>query len=155
MGDCLTCEWTERRDAGGAPLWDSISRTPGWDVVLCRDTDIEGWLVLVLRRHVAAVADLTDAEAAELGPLVKAVSRALHDVTGCEKTYVVQFAEHPRHRHVHVHVIPRASDLPDDQRGPGIFGRLGVADDAVVAEARLDEIATDIRDRLVLPEPAG
>jgi hypothetical protein len=56
---------------------------------------------------------------------------------------------------VQVHVIPRAPDLPDDQRGPAIFGRIGVADDAVVTEARLDEIAASVRERLVLPEPAG
>lgn len=155
MGECLTCDWTARRDAGDAPPWDSIARTPGWDVVHATGTAVEGWLVLVARRHVAAVADLTDGEAAELGPLLTGVSRALHDVTGCQKTYVVQFAEHPRHRHVHVHLIPRAHDLPDDQRGPGIFSRLGVADDEVVPEARRDEIAVGVRARLVLPEPAA
>ena len=42
------------------------------------------------------------------------------------KTYVIQFAEHPEHRHVHVHVVPRAPGLADDQVGPGVFQFLGV-----------------------------
>ena len=34
--------------------------------------------------------------ATSLGPLIKLISTALHQVVGCEKTYVVQFAEHPQ-----------------------------------------------------------
>jgi diadenosine tetraphosphate (Ap4A) HIT family hydrolase len=82
-----------RRDAGHAPPWDLIVRTPNWDIVHADGTSVEGWTVLVARRHLTAVADLTDAEAAELGPLIKHVSRALHETVGCVKTYVVQFAE--------------------------------------------------------------
>ena len=84
---CHTCALVARRDAGAAPAWDSILRTAGWDVVHAFGTSVEGWMVLVARRHIAAVADLTDAEALELGPLVKSVSAALHAVAGCEKTY--------------------------------------------------------------------
>jgi len=32
MPDCKTCELVERRDAGNAPLWDNILRTPRWDL---------------------------------------------------------------------------------------------------------------------------
>src|SRR5215211_246476 len=103
MGDCRTCELVARRDLGHAPLWDFIVRTPGWDIVHAYGTSVEGWTVLVARRHLTAVADLTDAEASELGPLVKHVSRALHETIGCHKTYVVHLAEHPQHPHVHVH----------------------------------------------------
>jgi diadenosine tetraphosphate (Ap4A) HIT family hydrolase len=96
------------------------------------------------------VAELTDAEALELGPLLKRVSLALQDVVGCPKTYVVQFAEHPLHPHVHVHVIPRAADLPDEQRGPGIFSQLGVGEDRRVSETRMGELAVAIQ-RLLQP----
>jgi diadenosine tetraphosphate (Ap4A) HIT family hydrolase len=131
----------ERRDAGDAPLWDCILRTPGWDLVHCDDSAIEGWMVLVVRRHITSVADLTDAEAAELGPLLKRVSLGLQEVVGCPKTYVVQFAEHPLHPHVHVHVIPRPSDLREEHRGPGVFSQLGVGEGRRVPEPRMDEIA--------------
>lgn len=148
MTECKTCELVARRDAGDAPLWDRILRTPGWDIVHAFGTALEGWTVLVVRRHITAVADLNDAEAMELGPLIRDVSRAIQAVIGCEKTYVVQFAEHPQHPHVHVHVIPRARDLPDDQRGPRVFGLLGVSDELSVPEDRMDEIAQQLERHL-------
>jgi diadenosine tetraphosphate (Ap4A) HIT family hydrolase len=57
---------------------------------------------------VLTIAELTDAEAAGLGTWQVRLSRALHAVTRCAKTYVVQFAEAQRFSHVHFHVIPRA-----------------------------------------------
>jgi diadenosine tetraphosphate (Ap4A) HIT family hydrolase len=141
MSDCVTCQLVERRDAGGAPPWDAILRTPHWDVVHAFGTAVEGWLVLVVRRHQTAVADLSDGEAAELGPLIRDVSRAVQSAVGCDKTYVVQFAEHPQHPHVHVHVIPRGRDLSDERQGPRIFSLLGVPDDEAVPPDRMDEIA--------------
>jgi diadenosine tetraphosphate (Ap4A) HIT family hydrolase len=148
MGECVTCSLVARRDAGEAPLWDAIARTEHWDVVHAFGTSLEGWLVLVVRRHLTAVGDLSDAEATELGPLITCASRALQAVVGCAKTYVVQFAEHPQHPHVHVHVIPRASDLPDEHKGPRVFGLIGVPDEDAVPEPRMDEIASRIRGRM-------
>ena len=148
MTACRTCELLARRDAGEAPLWDCIVRTPAWDIVHCDDTAVEGWLVLCARRHITSVADLTDDEAAELGPLLRDVSRALQALTGCGKTYVVQFAEHPLHPHVHVHVIPRRPDLPPDRRGPAIFTQLAVPADRRVTEARMNDLATRLRAEL-------
>jgi diadenosine tetraphosphate (Ap4A) HIT family hydrolase len=141
MPDCLTCQLVERRDAGEAPPWDAIARTAHWDVVHAFGTAVEGWLVLVVRRHLTAVADLSDAEAAELGPLIRDVSKAVQLAVDCDKTYVVQFAEHRQHPHVHVHVIPRARDLPDEHQGPRVFGLLGLPEEDAVPAARMDAIA--------------
>jgi diadenosine tetraphosphate (Ap4A) HIT family hydrolase len=145
MAECRTCELLERRDRGDAPDWDAIVRTAGWDVVHCDATSVYGWMVLVVRRHVAAVAELTEGEAAQLGPLLRNLSRALHDICGCEKTYVVQFAEARDHRHVHVHVIPRAPDLDDERRGPGIFACLGVPESERVSEDDMNVFAAALR----------
>ena len=147
----MTCELVSRRDAGAAPLWDRILRTPNWDVVHAFGTSVEGWLVIVARRHVESVSELTDDEAVGLGTLIRNVSAALHEVVGCAKTYVAQYAEHPEHAHVHFHVIPRAADLPAEGRGPGIFRSLGVPDEDAVPESRRDEIAAAIRRLLVDP----
>jgi diadenosine tetraphosphate (Ap4A) HIT family hydrolase len=155
MSDCHTCELVERRDAGEAPPWDAIVRYRNWDVVHAFGTSLDGWLVLVVRRHVAAVADLTDDEAAELGPLVKAVSVALAAAVGCEKTYVVQFAEAERHRHVHVHVIPRQPDQAPELKGPRIFNCLGVPEDEAVPVERMDEVARAVRRLLDARPPVG
>ena len=99
MKYCKTCELTARRDAGMAPLWDCIHRTRFWDVVHSYDTALPGWLILVARRHIEAIDELTDEEAVELGILLRRVSLALKEVTGCLKTYVIQFAEMAEHPH--------------------------------------------------------
>lgn len=125
-------------------------RTPSWDIVHAYGTALEGWTVLVARRHITAVADLTDDEASELGPLVKLVSQALHETVECEKTYVVQFAEHSDHPHVHVHVIPRSVGLPEAQRGPGIFELLDVDEHRCIPETRMNEVAANLQSRLRL-----
>jgi diadenosine tetraphosphate (Ap4A) HIT family hydrolase len=145
MSLCTTCELVARRDSGQAPVWDAIYRTEHWDVVHSFNTALLGWLVLVARRHVEAVADLTEEEALELGALVRRVSQAIHATTGCAKTYVVQFAEAAGHAHVHVHLIARMPDLPADRRGPRIFGYLGVPDEERVSEAAMDHLALQIR----------
>lgn len=145
---CYTCELVERRDRGEAPLWDRIARAPHWDVGHAFDTSIEGWLVLVLRRHAASVADLLDTEAASLGPLIADASRALERVMGSAKVYVAQFAEHPLHPHVHFHLIARPRDLATAEVGPGIFTRLGVAPEQRVSDARMNEIAAAVRRHL-------
>jgi len=149
--ECVTCALVRRRDEGDAPAWDRIRRTPNWDIVHAFGTAIEGWMVLVVRRHITAVAEMTGNEAAELGPLIKEVSRAIQAVVGCDKTYVVQFAEHRDHPHVHIHVIPRARDLPHEHQGPRIFSLLGVPGERTVPEARMDEIAEQISRELRIP----
>jgi len=90
----------------------------------------------------------TPDEAAELGRLLPAVSQALQKVVGCQKTYVVQFADHPEHPHVHFYVIPITADLPAGKRGPGVFGYLGVPEEERISEMTMNEIAARVRDFL-------
>lgn len=145
VSTCKTCQMTKKRDDGAAPPWDAILRTPGWDLVHSYNSALEGWLVLVTRRHITALAELTDDEAAELGPLIKRVSTALHHITGCEKTYLAQFAEHPDHQHVHVHLVARGADHPPDARGPNVFGLIGDNASLHISEDRMNEIAAELQ----------
>ena len=96
---------------------------------------------MTARRHVAAIDELTDEESAELGVLLRRSSVALREVTGCVKTYVMQFAEAEGHNHVHFHIVPRMANQPDDRRSTKIFGYLGVSEEERVAEERMNEIA--------------
>ncbi len=145
MTHCVTCQLVERRDAGEAPDWDAIVRTDHWDVVHSFNTALEGWLVLVTRQHRNALAELSEGEAAELGPLAVRVSQALLQVSGCEKTYLAQFAEHPDHRHVHVHLIPRGADHPADAIGPNVFRLIGESAADRITDDRMDELARALR----------
>jgi diadenosine tetraphosphate (Ap4A) HIT family hydrolase len=142
---CKTCGLLARRDRGEAPLWDSIHRTPFWDVVHCNDTSLPGWTVVVARRHVASIAGLTRGEAVELGLLLRNVSAALREITHCEKTYVLQFAEGEGHHHVHFHVIPRMADLPEESRSVRIVKYLGVPAAERVSEESMNAFARDLR----------
>lgn len=145
MGTCKTCELVANRDAGEAPFWDSFHRTLYWDAVHNNNTTLPGWLVLVARRHIAAIDKLTDEEAAELGVLVRRASAALKEVTGCVKTYVVQFAEHPNHPHVHFHVIPRMADMPAKRRSTNVFGYAPAPDEERVSETVMNDIAAKVK----------
>jgi diadenosine tetraphosphate (Ap4A) HIT family hydrolase len=149
MTDCYSCELVVRRDGGTAPLWDNIFRTQYWDVVHHFDTELPGWLVLVARRHIATVAELSEAEASEMGLLIRDVSVALKQVTGCLKTYVLQFADHPQHPHVHVHIAPRMKDQPDTRRGPQIMAYTGVAEGNRIDETTMNRIGKQIRQQLL------
>ena len=149
MAECHTCELTARRDKGEAPLWDNIFRTQYWDLVHSYNTSLPGWLVLVARRHLAAIDEMSAAESAELGVLLQQVSASLKQVTGCQKTYVMQFAEHPQHPHVHFHVVPRLNEQPETHRGPRVMKYLQVTEDEYVTEDVMNALSTQIRQALL------
>lgn len=149
MDTCYTCDLIQQRDAGVAPLWDCIYRAQFWDLVHSYNTSLLGWLVLVSRRHIAAIDEMTDDEAIELGKMLRQVSRALKVVAKCSKTYVVQFAEASSHQHVHFHVIPRMYDQPEDYKGPNIFKYLGVPLENRVHELEMNRFAVEIQRTLL------
>ncbi|MFE2603465.1 hypothetical protein ACFXDI_08970 [Streptomyces mirabilis] len=69
-------------------------------------------------------------------------------MTGCLKTYVVQFAESEGFAHVHFHIVPRMADLPAAHRGPGIFGLLDHPETEGVTAEGADRMARALRARL-------
>lgn len=144
--DCFSCRNGERPEQ--APPREAIAFDRHWRVAHAFGTELPGWLVLLPRRHVTAIADLTDEEAAGLGTWQVRLSRALGTVTGCAKTYVVQFAEASGFGHVHFHIVPRMADLAEDLRGPRVFGLLGRGPQDVVPAEHMDKIALALRAEL-------
>lgn len=148
MEKCHTCELIKQRDNGDAPLWDSIYRTTSWDVVHSYDTALLGWIVLVSRRHIDAISQMTENEAIELGKLIHQVSLILEEVTDCIKTYVIQFAESLQHPHVHFHIVPRMADQPLERKSVNIFKYLGVEDSERISKEDMNVLAMQMRSRL-------
>jgi diadenosine tetraphosphate (Ap4A) HIT family hydrolase len=152
---CFSCDENARLDA--LPARARVAADEHWRVAHAMNTALPGWLVLVPRRHVTAIAELTDTEAASLGTWQVRLSRALQAVTGCVKTYVVQFAEAEGFAHVHFHLVPRLPDLAPDRVGPNVFALLNPAEDQRVPADRMDELAVALRRHLdpgnVAPEP--
>ncbi len=122
--DCYTCR--QEADLANAPEDERVHVGEHWRVALALGSALPGWVVVVPRRHALRLAELTDAEALELGPLLIGVSRALEAVTGTEKTYVMQFSEAEGFSHVHLHVTPRSPD--PEHRGPRVFAYLDQPD---------------------------
>ncbi len=149
LGDAVRCLACPRLAAIDPAPRERIVVTEGWSVAHAFNADLEGWLVVLPRRHVESIDALDRREAEELGPLLWSVSAALRAVVGCEKTYVLQLAESDGFRHVHFHVVPRRADLPDAFAGPKVFGLLANPDLEVVAPERMDELALELRAPLV------
>lgn len=143
--DCYTCAIESAADA---PASEHIAQDDHWRVAHAVGSALPGWLVLVPRRHVTSIAELTDAEAASLGTWQVRLSRALAVVVGCEKTYVAQFAEAEGFAHVHFHVIPRQPDLPPELRGPRIFGLLGLGERPSVSPDEMNRLAAELARQL-------
>lgn len=142
--DCFSCRHNAIVDE--LPVRELIALDEHWRVAHAVGAGLAGWLVLVPRRHVTAIAELTDAEAAGLGSWQVRLSRALRDETGCVKTYVAQFAERDGFAHVHFHVVPRMPGMPAGHRGPAVFRYLRDAEP--VSERDRDDLARRLRRRL-------
>lgn len=148
VSGCYTCAQEQQFDR--LPVRERIAFDEHWRVAHAVGTVLEGWLVVVPRRHVITVAELTDAEADRLGTWQVRLSRALHQVTGCAKTYVVQFAEAEGFAHVHFHLIPRLPDHPHDLRGPAVFSCLAGPQEERVTAQRMDSIGESLQ-RILQP----
>lgn len=119
--ECFNCV-QEAKEA--LPLRESVWRVPGWRVAHSFNSSLPGWLVVMPTRHVEALDELSVEESLALGDLLRDLTIALKSVTGCRKTYVILLAEAEGFTHLHVHVVPRMDDLPEDRRGSGIFAYL-------------------------------
>jgi diadenosine tetraphosphate (Ap4A) HIT family hydrolase len=146
MTICQTCVLSENRKSPEVPLWDSIYPARHFDVAHAYNSTLPGWIVLVLKRHAAAIDELTEEESVELGILIRKVSVALKHAVGCSKTYVMQFAEAQGHSHVHFHIVPRMADIVAENVGRNVFNYLGGDEDRFVSEAHLNEIARKMRE---------
>ena len=92
---------------------------------------------------------MTPAEANELGMLLHQASLALKRHTGCQKTYVMQFAESKDHPHVHFHIVPRMPDQAPEDLAYRVMRRLGVPLSQRCDEAEMNRLALAIREQLL------
>ncbi len=141
-GTCLACDVNNgRADPPGGPiLVDEL-----WQADHELTRLLRGYLILKPRRHVHELADLTDAEAATLGPVLRRLLRAMRPVLAPERIYVTSFAETVHH--LHFHLIPRYADMPalGPDLMPDVFGGRWTCDAQSAARA-----AAQIREALAL-----
>jgi diadenosine tetraphosphate (Ap4A) HIT family hydrolase len=140
-GDCYSCAMNSR--VALAPR-ERVYAGERWRAAHAIGTALPGWLVLLPRRHVTALDELTAEEAAELGPLLSGLTAALREVTGCAKTYVALFAEAEGFAHLHFHVVPRDPGMALELRGPRVFGYMGRDQAEHVPDATMDKVAAAV-----------
>jgi diadenosine tetraphosphate (Ap4A) HIT family hydrolase len=138
---CRVCELNEtiaeQPASERAHLEDHWRVAHGWSA-------LPGWLIVAPRRHVTSLSELAGGEAAALGILLADASAALREVVGCERTYVILFAEQEGFGHVHFHVVPRMADLPREHRGVNVFHYLSQPEENWVPAPERDRLAAEI-----------
>lgn len=144
--DCWSCQNLQgKRQVSRAPR---ILEGAYWNVEHVPETSVPGWIVVVLRRHAAAMHELTNGEFEELGSLIRKCSRALHSTFSTAKEYLMQFAEAEHFRHVHIHLVPRLPDWPEEFRGPQVFGAMGKDIEDKLSVEQMTVAASAIREAL-------
>jgi diadenosine tetraphosphate (Ap4A) HIT family hydrolase len=117
---CTACEEIAgAQSAPGGTIFDDglwfVSHHTG------RYTD-PGELIAKTRRHCESLSELTIAEAAALGPLLRACVGAIGNVVVAERIYAVSFNE--RVRHVHFLLLPRTAEMPRGHVVSDIYRRI-------------------------------
>jgi diadenosine tetraphosphate (Ap4A) HIT family hydrolase len=115
---CYSCD---QQAAASLPAREDVVHTDQWRVAHAFNSTLPGWLVLLPTRHVTSFTQLSPEAADELGGLVRRLSLALEAVTGCVKTYLMQFSEAEGFSHLHLHLVPRLAEQPEEARGPRAF----------------------------------
>lgn len=144
---CLACRATrgEIIAPGGALYDDGLWRLEH----TFEPIPMVGWLVLKPRRHVESLAELTPDEAEALGPLLRRIAQTMDATLAPARVYAALYAEAVAH--LHIHLIPRAPDLPEEYRGPDIFQLLSAAASSGTNQGELAEavrVAEAIKQRL-------
>ncbi|MEO7753842.1 MAG: HIT family protein [Terracoccus sp.] len=142
---CYACD---RQADPSPPPREDVTRTEHWRVVHAFNSTLPGWLVLLPTRHLTSFTELAPEAADELGGIVRRLGLALESVTGCTKTYLMQFSEQEGFAHLHLHLVPRMPDQPDTARGPKCFVHLTDDRSQWLPDDRLDAVALAVRDAL-------
>ena len=139
---CFACE---QQASASLPPREDVVHTDHWRVAHAFNSTLPGWLVVLPTRHITSFTELSPEAADELGGLVVRLGTALEAVTGCLKTYLMQFSEAEGFSHLHLHLVPRQPDHPEDARGPRVFVYL--TDDRAqwLPTAERDTIALSVR----------
>lgn len=106
VAGCLACDTRDGRiDVPGGTVWEGAH----WLADHCLGPFPAGSLVLKARRHVESLPELSDAEAAALGPAIRGLSAAMVRGLPCERVYVGAWVDLPP-LHVHFVLEPRFAD---------------------------------------------
>lgn len=145
VAGCFSCD---QQSSAKPPPREDVVHTGHWHVAHAFNSTLPGWLVILPTRHITSFTELTAEAADELGGLVRRLGVALERVTGCVKTYLMQFSEAEGFSHLHLHLVPRLADHPEDALGPRVFAYLAEDEARWLPEEERDRIALSLRKAL-------
>lgn len=144
--ECLTCLNLsgERRISPGPSIYEGTH----WIVDHAYPTTHLGWLVILPKRHIEALHELTREEFLELAEIEYRLVQVMHVDSSIQKEYLMCFAEGQGFHHVHIHVVPRPVDLPAELKGPRIFAFLAVDEEHAIATQELTAFCEEFTRKL-------
>lgn len=144
--DCLTCLNLsgERRISPGPFIYTGTY----WIIDHAYPTTHLGWLVILPKRHIEALHELTKEEFQELAEIEYKLVQAMHTDPSIQKEYLMCFAEGEGFHHVHIHVVPRPADLPAHLKGPRVFAFLQVDKEHAIAASELTAFCEEFTRKL-------
>jgi hypothetical protein len=99
---------------------------------------VPGWVAVQTIRHTEGFADVSRTEAAELGPLLSALSQAVTRVTGSRRVYTYSLGEGCPH--THILLGPPSAGL----RGTAFIAALLGRDQSLVDQATAEQTANQL-----------
>jgi galactose-1-phosphate uridylyltransferase len=100
MTECHDCRHNDQL-LEALPTRERVFNNGLWRVAHAFSSALPGWMVVIPRRHVLSLSELTASEATSLGPLLTALSTALERGLGARKAYLAFFAEAKGFAHLH------------------------------------------------------
>ncbi len=145
--NCLTCLNLsgERRISPGPIIYEGAH----WLVDHAYPTTHLGWLVILPKRHIEALHELTREEFQELAEIEYKLVQVMHTDLSIQKEYLICFAEGEGFHHVHIHVVPRPFNLPTHLKGPRIFELLKVDEAHAIPAQQLTAFCEEFTYKLV------
>lgn len=98
MTQCILCD--DPASTGEIVFTNAIAY-----VLLHPDSAVRGHAMIVARRHVENVADLSEDEALDLALVQRAAERALLDVTGTDRAILLKLGIQVPHLHIHIYPV--------------------------------------------------
>jgi diadenosine tetraphosphate (Ap4A) HIT family hydrolase len=143
--ECHTCKSIsgEKRISPGPTLYDGKF----WLVEHAYPCALKGWLVLVLKRHVESLHELSRDEFLELASLQHQLAQLLFREFDCEKEYSICLAEAEHFHHIHFHLIPKPRDLPNELKASKIFAMLQVEKEEAVPPDEIRALCEHLKAR--------
>lgn len=141
--ECYSCKSIsgEKRISPGKTIYEGKY----WLVEHAYPSKLKGWLVIVTKRHVETLHELTKEEFVELGEICGKTTKILHKTFNCEKEYSMCLAEAEHFNHIHFHIIQKPYDLPNELKGAKIFEMIKVEEKDAISREDIKKLCEDLK----------